>query len=83
MRKSFCSILAVENLLGKDKAKIINEHKNKRIDAQYYMRIGKKNEMEKMLREAKIFINSFDMLISNLTNKEIEDYRNLIKGYLK
>ena len=30
-----CSILAVGFLLGKDKIKTINEHKNKRIDAQY------------------------------------------------
>src|SRR3989338_2557394 len=35
-----CSILAAEYLLGEEKTRTINEHKNKRIDAQYYMRVG-------------------------------------------
>ena len=78
-----CSILAVENLIGQDKVEIINEHKNKRIDAQYYMRTGKRDNVERMLKEAKIFINDFDMLVSNLTNEEIKNYRKLIKSYLK
>jgi len=79
----FCSILAVENLLGLDKVKTINEHKNKRLDAQYYMRVGRREEIEKMLKEAKIFVNEFDMLVSNLKNSEIENYRKLIKNSLK
>lgn len=34
-----CSILAASVLLGQDKIKTIEGHKDKRIDAQYYMRI--------------------------------------------
>ena len=40
----FCSILAAGFILGGDKTMIINSHKDKRIDAQYYMKIGKEEE---------------------------------------
>ncbi len=79
----FCSILAVESLLGQEKVRVINEHKNKRVDAQYYMRIGKKAQVETMLKEAKIFVNDFDILVSNLKDNEIENYRRSIKNFLK
>lgn len=79
----FCSILAAGSLLGLDKVKTINEHKDKRVDALYYMRIGKKDQIETMLKEAKIFVNDFDILVSNLKNNEIENYRKFIKNSLK
>ena len=47
------------------------------------MRIGKRDEIEKMLKEAKIFVNDFDEFVSNLTNQNIKDYRDKIKIYLK
>ena len=74
-----CSILAVKRLLGEDKIKFINEHKDKRIDAQYYMKIDKEQEVSRILQEAKIFISEFDELVSNLSEKEIEDYREKLK----
>jgi len=73
-----CSILAVNYLLGEDKVKIINEHKDKRIDAQYYIKIGKEDEVNEMLEESKNFISYFDELVSNLSEKEIEEYRDKI-----
>ena len=72
-RNHSCSILATTSLLGKDKTKIINKHKDKRIDAQYYMRIGKEDEIKLMFQEAKIFVAMFDNL--NLTEDEIKSYR--------
>lgn len=71
----FCSILAVESLLGAEKTKMINQHKEKRIDAQYYMRVGKEEEVKSMLREAKLFVAEFDAFVSNLTKEEIDKYR--------
>ena len=77
-----CSILAVGFLLGKDKIKIINEHKNKRIDAQYYMKIDQEDKVKGMFIEAQNFISNFDELVSNLSEKEIKEYRNKI-SFLK
>src|SRR3989344_1140312 len=74
-----CSILALGFLLGEDKTKIINDHKEKRIDAQYYMKFGKEEQVDKMLQEAKIFVSIFDELVSNITENEISDYREKLK----
>ena len=71
-----CSILAVSFLLGEDKTKTINEHKDKRIDAQYYMKVDQEQKIELMLQEAKIFVSYFDELISNVSNKSVTGYRN-------
>ena len=74
-----CSILATAFILGEDKTKIINQHKEKRIDAQYYMKTGKEQEVAKMLQEAKMFVSSFDNIVSNLSLEEINSYRNKLK----
>ncbi|MBS3056952.1 MAG: hypothetical protein J4473_05980 [Candidatus Aenigmarchaeota archaeon] len=76
-----CSIFAVTTLLGKDKTKTIESHKNKRIDAQYYMKVDKKDEIYKMLHEAKTFVSTFDEIISNLKQKEISTYRKILNKY--
>jgi len=75
----FCSILTVTTLLGKDKTDTINQHKLKRVDAQYYMKIGKNQEVEQMLNEAKLFVAGFDDLVSNLDEDEITNYRNILE----
>jgi|SRR3989344_7755270 len=41
-----CSILAVSHLLGEEKTKVINAHKSKRIDAQYYMKVDQENDVK-------------------------------------
>ena len=73
-----CSILAVTLLLGEDKTKTINQHKDKRIDAQYYMKVDQDTKVRLMLQEAKTFISNFDELVSNLTENEIKGYREII-----
>jgi len=73
-----CSILLVTLLLGEDKTKTINEHKDKRIDAQYYMKVDQEPKIRLMLQEAKIFVSNFDELVSNLTESEIKKYREII-----
>ena len=74
----FCSILAVAHLLGDDKTKIINDHKDKRIDAQYYMKVDQEIKIRTMLQEAKIFVSDFDEIVSNLIEGEIKKYRDII-----
>ncbi len=74
-----CSILAVTHLLGEEKTTTINRHKEKRIDAQYYMKVDQENKIRTMLQEAKMFVSQFDELVSNLSEEEIRIYRNKIK----
>ena len=73
-----CSILTVTLLLGDEKTRTINLHKDKRIDAQYYMKLDQELKVRTMLREAKIFVSNFDEIISRLTESEIKGYRGTI-----
>ena len=73
-----CSILAVSFLLGEEKTKTINEHKSKRIDAQYYMKVDQENKVREMLREAKIFVSTFHEIVSNFTEQEINEFKGRI-----
>jgi len=75
----YCSILAVALLLGEEKIKIINQHKNKRIDAQYYMKVGKEEDVKKMLQEAKIFVSMFDEIITSLNDTEVNNYWSILR----
>lgn len=70
-----CSILAVAFLLGEDKTKTINLHKDKRIDAQYYMKVDQEIKIKSMLQEAKMFVADFDEVVSNLSEEDIKQYR--------
>jgi uncharacterized protein (UPF0332 family) len=74
-----CSILAVTLLLGEDKTRIINLHKDKRIDAQYYMKVDQESKIRLMLQEAKRFVSNFDEIVSNLSENEIIEYRKVIE----
>ena len=73
-----CSILAATLLLGDDKTKTINEHKSKRIDAQYYIKTDQEIKIRAMLQEAKIFVSNFDEIVSKLTENEIKNYREIV-----
>ncbi len=73
-----CSILIVTLLLGEEKTKTINLHKDKRLDAQYYMKVDQEDKIEEMLKGAKLFVSQFDELISNLSENEIKSYRGII-----
>jgi len=75
-----CSILAVTLLLGEDKTKTINQHKDKRIDAQYYMKVDQESNIKSMLQEAKRFVSNFDEIVSNLSESEIKEYRIKVEG---
>ena len=70
-----CSILATTLLLGEDKTGTINRHKDKRIDAQYFMKVDQEIKIRAMLQEAKIFVSNFDEINSKLTESEIKNYR--------
>jgi hypothetical protein len=73
-----CLILAVGFILGEEKIKTINEHKDKRIDAQYYMKIDQEPKVKIMLQEAKRFVSYFDEVVSNLSESEIKEYRKML-----
>lgn len=73
-----CSIFAVSLLLGDAKTKTINEHKDKRIDAQYYMKVDQEIKVNAMLQDAKTFVSNFDELISGLNETEIKEYREIL-----
>ena len=73
-----CSILATAFLTGEDKTKTINQHKGKRIDAQYYMKVDQEIKIRAMLQEAKIFVSDFDEFVSSLSEKDINLYRSRI-----
>jgi uncharacterized protein (UPF0332 family) len=73
-----CSILVTSILLGNDKTKTINEHKDKRIDAQYYMKVDQEAKIRAILQEAKTFVSDFDETNSRLTESEIKNYRETI-----
>jgi len=75
----FCSIMAVTSLLGEEMTRTITRHKDKRIDAQYYMKIDKKEQVGKILQEAKAFVASFDELVSNTGDENVSYYRNNLK----
>lgn len=74
-----CSILAVGLLLGEDKTRTINEHKDKRIDAQYYMKVDQESKVKLMIQEAKRFVSDFDEIVSNLSESEIKEYRKIVE----
>jgi uncharacterized protein (UPF0332 family) len=73
-----CSILAVGIILGKERVETINQTKRKRIDAQYYMKVGKEMEVEIWLNKAKIFVSMFEDLTLNITDEEIKKYRDIL-----
>jgi len=74
-----CSILLTSFLLGEENTKIINEHKDKRIDAQYYMKVGQEDKIIEMLKEAKEFVSSFDNIVSKINEQEVNSYLEKIK----
>jgi uncharacterized protein (UPF0332 family) len=78
----FCSIVAAENLLGPEKTRTIKEHKEKRTDAQYYMRIGKESQIIEMLRDAKVFVSDFDVMVSKINREETDAYRKKLKSMM-
>lgn len=73
-----CSILAASLILGKEKTNTINEHKGKRIDAQYYMKVDQEIKVRAMLQEAKTFVSDFDEIVSNLSEGDTNLYRHKI-----
>ena len=79
----FCSILAVENLLGKEMVETINDHKLKRIDAQYYLKVFPKEKVFEMLNLAKAFVSRFDNFISVMTEDDADSYRKKLQKLLR
>jgi hypothetical protein len=47
------------------------------------MKIGKEEQVETMLKEAKISVSIFDELVSNMNEEEINSYRDKINSIIK
>lgn len=78
-----CSILLTKHLLGKTKTELIEEDKERRIDAQYYLKVVEENKIKNMLNSAKFFVADFEDIISNLDDKKINFFRNKIKKLIR
>ena len=79
----FCSILLSKSLLGEEKVKNIEKNKEKRIDAQYYLKIDRENKIRKMLNGAKFFIANFEEFVTSLNKEEVEKFRRKIEKFKK
>ncbi|MBT3464544.1 HEPN domain-containing protein [archaeon] len=78
-----CSISLCEKLLGKESIKIINEHKKKRIDAQYYLKYVDDDKLQENYKQCKEFILDFKEKINQLNKISIDSYLLKIKDLLK
>lgn len=45
------------------------------------MKVGKEQEVAKMLQEAKMFIAIFDDIVSNLSNEDVNSCRNKLRKF--
>ena len=78
-----CSILIAKVLLGKEKVRTIEEDKEKRIDAQYYLSVPEKHKIRIMLNSAKIFVSEFEDIVSKINEEKIDFFRNKIRKLLR
>lgn len=70
-----CSIKAAAFLLGDTKIAKISKHREKRIDAQYYIKVGQEQNVSEMLKEAKEFVSWLDGIVSIIPKKDVQEYR--------
>jgi uncharacterized protein (UPF0332 family) len=70
-----CSIEIVEFLIGEEYTKSIKIHKKFRIDAQYYMKVGQKELIEKMIIESRDLIQKLNILLLSLDKNKINSYK--------
>jgi len=66
--------------LEKEEIKTIEKHRENRIDAQYYLKVQGEKEIENMLRESKFFVAEFEELVTNLSEREISEFREKMKN---
>jgi hypothetical protein len=43
------------------------------------MKVGKEEDVKKMLQEAKIFVSMLDETVTNLNDAEVNNYRSILK----
>jgi len=70
-----CSINLVKKLMNNEFVGNIDRLKKERIDAQYYLEIGKKEEMLNFYNIAKEFYLKFKNIIVNISDDDILKYR--------
>jgi len=70
-----CSINLVKKLMNNEFVGNIDRLKKERIDAQYYLEIGKKEDMLNFYNIAKEFYLKFKNIIVNISDDDILKYR--------
>ena len=75
-----CSIELVKKILNKDFINNIMDFKQCRIDSQYYLKIGQEEKLLSFYLKVKNFYFEFKNVVDNLTEQEIQNYINKIKG---
>lgn len=79
----FCVILLASILLGEGSVKTISEHKEKRIGAQYFIKVDKESEVRTMLIEAELFVARLEDIMEGMSDKDINNHRLLIYRLLR
>lgn len=77
-----CSIELARQLIGKDWLNNIEQFKENRVDAQYYLKTGQKEKLSESYLFVKHFYLQFKEIVSNLSEEDIEDYNNKIERLL-
>ncbi len=67
-----CSIKLAKYLLKKDFIEDIDDFKQNRVDAQYYLKVGQKQKQFDSYFNVKLFFLKFKKLIDNLTDEQIK-----------
>lgn len=75
----FCFLNLVGYLLDIDSVKHIFQHKKQRVDAQYFLRFGKKEFVTQMLDLARKNVINFAKLTQTMSKKEEEQYKERVR----
>ena len=78
-----CSIALAEKLLGETKLKSILSHKEKRIDAQYYLKFVDEVKLKMNLEECRIFVLEYKELIRELDEVKVKQYQLVLSELIK
>lgn len=78
-----CSIGLTKKLLDMPFINRIDSFKKARIDSQYYLKTGKKEELFNAYKETKEFYLQFRELIKNLSDEDVQRFRSKIQIILK
>lgn len=77
-----CSIELVKKLIDKKFIDNIEDFKENRVNAQYYLKTGQKDKLLKLYLDVKNFYFDFKEIIENLSEEDVKEYINKTRGML-